>query len=45
MCGQMTQRATPAVAVLLVGSSMSDRTKVMIQTQRDTLVLYVGFGG
>ena len=36
MCGKMTQRAMPAVAVLLV---VPDRRKVTIQTERDTLVL------
>jgi len=38
----MILRAMLAVAKLLVGSPMSDRSKVMTQTKRDTLVLQVG---
>ena len=38
----MILRAMLAVAKLLVGSPMPDRSKVMTQTKRDTLVLQVG---
>ena len=33
-----------AVTHLQLGRSMHDRSKVMIQTKRDTLVLQIGFG-
>ena len=39
---QMILRAMLVVAQLLVGRPMSDRSKVMTQTKRDTLVLQVG---
>jgi len=38
----MILRAMLAVAKLLVGSSMPDRSKVMTQTNRGTPVLQVG---
>jgi hypothetical protein len=40
----MILRAVPAVAQLLVGSPMPDRSKAMIQTKRDILVLQVEVG-
>jgi len=40
----MTLRTMAAVLELLVGSAMSDRTKVMTHTKRATLVLQVGVG-
>jgi len=40
--GQMILRSMLAVAYLLVGPSMPDRSRVMTQTKRDTLVLQVG---
>jgi len=40
----MILRAKPAVAQLLAGSPKPDRSKVMTQTKRDTLVLQVGVG-
>ena len=45
LCGQMIQGAMTAVAYLWEGSSMADRTKVMTQTKRDTLVLQVAGWG
>ena len=39
---QMIPRAMLAVALLLLGSPMPDRSKVMTQTERDVLVLQVG---
>jgi hypothetical protein len=42
LCGQMTLRAMPAVAQLLVGPPMLGRSKGMIQTKKDTLVLQFG---
>jgi hypothetical protein len=39
--GQMILRAMPAVALLLAGSPLPDRSKVMTQTKRDTLFLQV----
>jgi len=33
-----------AVAYLLVGPPMSDRSKVMTNTKRDTLALWLGVG-
>jgi hypothetical protein len=39
LCGQMILRAMSAVALLLVGPPMPDRSKVMTQTKRDTRVL------
>jgi hypothetical protein len=44
LSGQKTLRAMPAVALLLVGPPLLDRSKVMTQTKRDTLVLHVGVG-
>jgi hypothetical protein len=38
----MILRAMPVVGYLLVGFPMPDRSKVMIQTKRDTLALEVG---
>jgi hypothetical protein len=38
----MILRAMPAVTQILVGSLMSDRAKVMIQIERDTLAVQVG---
>jgi hypothetical protein len=38
----MILRAKQAVAKLLAGSPKPDRSKVMTQTKRDTLVLQVG---
>jgi hypothetical protein len=40
--GQSILSATSAVAWLLVGSPMPDKSKVITQTERDTLVLQVG---
>jgi hypothetical protein len=40
----MILRAMMEVAQLLVGSPMPDRSKVMTQTKRDTLLLWVGCG-
>jgi len=42
LCGQMILRSMLVVAKLLVRPSMPDRSKVMTQTKRDTLVLHVG---
>jgi hypothetical protein len=42
LSGQIIPRAMPAVALLLVGPPLPDRSKVMTQTKRDTLVLQVG---
>ena len=42
LCGQMILRAVLVVAWLLVEPPMPDRSKVMTQTKRDTLVLQVG---
>jgi hypothetical protein len=39
-----TLRAIPAVAELLVGAPMPDRSRGRSQTKRDTLVLQVGVG-
>jgi hypothetical protein len=41
----MILRAMPAVAYLLAGLPMPDRSKMMTQTKRDTLVLQVGGWG
>jgi hypothetical protein len=38
----MILRAMPTVVKLLVGSPVPGRPKVMIQTERDTLVFQVG---
>jgi hypothetical protein len=38
----MIPRAMPAVALILVEPPLLDRSKVMTQTKRDTLVLQVG---
>jgi hypothetical protein len=38
----MIPRAMPAVALLLVGPPLPDRSKVMTHTKRDPLVLQVG---
>jgi len=37
----MILKAMPAVAKLLIGPSTPDKSKVMTQTKRDTLVLQV----
>jgi hypothetical protein len=37
----MILRAMPAVALLLVGPHLPDRSKVMTQTKRETLALQV----
>jgi hypothetical protein len=42
LCGHVIPRAMPAVALLPEGSPMPDRSRVMAQTKRDTLVLQVG---
>jgi hypothetical protein len=41
----MILRAMPAVAWLLAGPPMPDRSKVVTQVKRDTLVLQVGGWG
>jgi hypothetical protein len=45
LCGHVIPRATLAVVyacMLLVGPPMPDRSRVMTQTKRDTMVLQVG---
>jgi hypothetical protein len=41
----MILKAMPAVAQLLFGSPMPDRSKVVIQTKMSTLALQVGWLG
>jgi TRAP-type C4-dicarboxylate transport system permease small subunit len=42
--GQMILKAVLVVVWLLVGPAMPDKSKVMTQIKRDTLVLQVGVG-
>ena len=42
LCDSVTRRVMPAVAYLMVGSPMPDRSKGRAQTNRDTLVLQDG---